>query len=161
MLRAENLRLLAALCGVVLSPRPSPPYTVFAYPTICEDGMLIDSNTGVVLRTHLEIDKNHNGHFCPIYFYNRSWRFSALFSQYKIPRADQHRALQCFEALEKVWEQTKAKYKRTYFLSQRLILQQITTRLDIPSAQPSKRPIADLRRFNAQMLIFNELWQNL
>ena len=153
------MELLAALCASSVVGNLAPP--PLQRRTICVDGMVIDPATGVVIRPYLEIDQNHNGHFSPIYVYNRSWRFAGLFSQYKIPRADQHRTLACFEALEKVWERTKEKYERTYFLSQRLILQQITNRLGVASTQPPKRPIADLRRFNAQMVIFEELWQNL
>ena len=69
--------------------------------------------------------------------------------------------MQCFEALEKVWEDTKEKYIRVYFLTQKLLLQEITIRLGIPSTQSSSRPISDLKRYKAQISIFDDLWKIL
>jgi hypothetical protein len=33
--------------------------------------------------------------------------------------------------------------------------------LEIPSTQPVKRPISDIRRYRAQMKIFEELWNGV
>ena len=66
---------------------------------------------------------------------------------------------QCFEAIERVWEQEKSKYTRVYFLTQKLLLQEICPRLRIPSTQPTKRPISDIRRYRAQIRIFEDLWK--
>ena len=153
--------LLADLCGRSDSVVEYLRRVRYAGPVTVEDGLLIDTSTGIVLGTYLELDRNHNGYFSPIYCYNRSWRFSALFSLYDIDICDQNRCLCCFEALESVWEKVKKDYSRTYFLSQKLILQQICSRLTINSTQPPRRPIADLRRYNAQMVIFNDLWKKL
>ena len=122
------------------------------------DGFYIERDTGILKGRHLELD-NNTGNYCPIYYYNRSWRFIGLFSLYAISLYDQTTALQYFERLERAWEETKSKYKRVYFLTQKLILQEITKRLSISSSQPRKRPISDIRRYNAQLAIFNDLWK--
>ena len=122
------------------------------------DGFYIEPNTGILMGRHLELD-NNTGSYSPIYYYNRSWRFIGLFSMYAISLFDQTTTLRYFELLEKVWEDTKSKYKRVYFLTQKLILQEITKRLSIYSTQPAKRPISDIRRYKAQLSIFNDLWK--
>ena len=127
---------------------------------VIEDGFYVDPETGIVLGRYLELD-SHSGNSAPLYYYNRSWRFTALFSAYSIPLEHQYQTLRYFELLEEVWEREKSKYKRVYFLSQRLLLQEITKRLDIPSTQPAKRPISDIRRYRAQMKIFEELWNGV
>ena len=121
------------------------------------EGYYVDQTTGVVCGRHLDLDAN-NGSAAPIYYYNRSWRFIGLFNSYDIALPDQTVALNYFEALEKVWEKEKEKYTRVYFLTQKVILQEICRRLCIPSSQPPKRPISDIRRYNAQIKIFNALW---
>ena len=126
---------------------------------LVEDGFYIDPDTGVVQGRHLDLDQNTMGHYSPLYYYNRSWRFIGLFSIYSIHITDQGTALEYFERLEKAWEDTKSKYTRVYFLTQKLLLQQICTRLGIASMQPAKRPISDLKRYRAQIDIFNDLWK--
>ena len=125
---------------------------------ILEGGMYVHPETGILLGRHLELDMN-KGPYAPLYHYNRSWRFIGLFNIFNIHVTRQGECLRCFEALEKVWEDTKKKYTRVYFLTQKLCLQEITTRLSIPSTQPSKRPISDLRRYRAQLEIFEDLWK--
>ena len=125
---------------------------------VVEDGLYVDPETGLVKGRHLELDRNVNGHYSPIYYYNRSWRFIGLFNLFDIDFRDQVTVLRCFEALEKAWEEVKQNYTRVYFLSQKLLLQEICNRLDIASTQPAKRPISDLRRYKAQIAIFNDLW---
>ena len=125
---------------------------------VVEDGMYVDPETGVVMGRYLELDRNINGQYSPIYYYNRSWRFIGLFNLYEIDFRDQTVTLRCFEELEKAWEKVKEKYTRVYFLTQKLLLQEICTRLNIKSTQPAKRPISDLRRYKAQIKIFNDLW---
>ena len=121
------------------------------------EGFYVDTSTGVVYGRHLELDTN-NGSAAPIYYYNRSWRFIGLFNNYDLALSDQTIALRYFEALEKVWEKQKENYVRVYFLTQKVILQEICKRLCIPSSQPAKRPISDLRRYKAQIKIFDALW---
>ena len=128
--------------------------------TVIEDGFYVDPLTGIVRGRYLELD-SHSGSNSPLYYYNRSWRFTALFSTYSIPLQHQCITLGYFEKLEKVWERVKSKYKRVYFLSQRLLLQEITQRLGITSTQPQKRPISDIRRYRKQMKIFEELWRGV
>ena len=82
----------------------------------------------------------------------------ASFNNYDIALPDQTIALNYFEALEKVWEKQKENYVRVYFLTQKVILQEICKRLCIASSQPAKRPISDLRRYKAQIKIFDALW---
>ena len=125
-----------------------------------EDGFYVDRETGIVLGRYLELD-SHSSSNAPLYYYNRSWRFTALFSAYSIPLQHQHQTLRYFELLEKVWERMKSNYHRVYFLSQRLLLQEITKRLGIPSTQPTKRPISDLRRYRTQIAIFEDLWKGV
>ena len=124
------------------------------------DGFYVDTSTGLVCGRFLDLDAN-NGSAAPIYYYNRSWRFVGLFNNYNISLPDQTVALNYFEALEKVWEKEKKNYTRVYFLTQKVILQEICKRLSIPSTQPPKRPISDVRRYNAQIKIFNALWNIL
>ena len=126
------------------------------YCTVVE-GFYVDTNTGIVCGRHLDLDTN-TGSAAPIFYYNRSWRFIGLFNNYDIALPDQTIALNYFEALEKVWEAQKANYVRVYFLTQKVILQEICKRLCIPSSQPARRPISDLRRYKAQIKIFNALW---
>ena len=129
---------------------------------IIEDGMYIDRETGRLCGRHLDLDSN-SGQYNPIYFYNRSWRFIGLFNKNGIHVRDQGKVLSTFEALERVWEKRKEKYERTYFLTQTLILQEIVRRLEIAAADGfvEHRPISDLRRYKAQIKIFNELWQEI
>ena len=102
------------------------------------DGFYVDTETGIVCGQYLDLDAN-NGSAAPIYYYNRSWRFVALFNNYNISLPNQTVALDYFEALEKVWEKEKKNYTRVYFLTQKVILQEICKRLSIPSSQPAKR----------------------
>ena len=139
-----------------------PPVAVPAkrqWHTIAE-GFYLDE-CGVVLGRCIDLDINVRGYYSPLYYYNRSWRFIGLLNVFQVPIRCQGRVLQCFEALEKVWEDTKEKYTRVYFLTQKLLLQEITTRLAIPSPQPSSRPISDLKRYKAQISIFDDLWKIL
>jgi hypothetical protein len=123
-----------------------------------QDGFYLDKD-GVVIGRCIDLDINAHGHYSPIYYYNRSWRFIGLFNVYQIPIQHQGTVLRWFEDLEAAWENTKEKYDRVYFLTQKLILLQITTRLGIPSTQPTRRPISDLKRYKAQIAIFNDLWK--
>ena len=109
---------------------------------VIADGFYVNKHTGLVFGRHLELD-SHNGCSAPLYCYNRSWRFTALFNTYSIALEDQYETLQIFEALENIWEREKKKYNRVYFLSQRLLLQEITNRLGIMSTQPPKVPPFD------------------
>ena len=62
-----------------------------------DDGFFVDPSTGIVLGRCIELSQNENNHFLPIYYYNRSWRFVSLFTQYNIRLIDQGITLQMFE----------------------------------------------------------------
>ena len=125
-----------------------------------EEGFYLDED-GVVIGRCIDLDINVSGPYCPLYYYNRSWRFIGLFNVYQIPIRSQSVVLRWFESLESAWEDTKEQYGRVYFLTQKLILQEITRRLEIPSAQPDRRPISDMKRYKAQIDIFNALWKKV
>ena len=148
------LQMLKRLAGLV-----SPPRGKFEWHIIAE-GFYLDEN-GVLLGRAIDLDINRNGPYSPLYYYNRSWRFIGLFNVFNIPMRSQGIVLQWFEALEAVWEDTKEKYTRVYFLTQKLLLQEITRRLAIPSTQSPKRPISDRKRYRAQMVILNDLWKKV
>lgn len=126
---------------------------------IVVEGFYVDPNTGEIRGRHLDLDDNVRGHFCPLYYYNRSWRFIGLFNMFELTFPAQNIVLRYFENIEEAWEKTKDKYTRVYFLTQKLILQEICKRLSIASTQNPKRPISDLRRYKAQIAIFNDLWK--
>ena len=151
---------VSELYDLYLSQRRGPPAVKRKLHHYCvvEDGYYVDPTTGIVEGRVLELDRNINGQYSPLYYYNRSWRFIGLFNMYEIGFRDQNATLKCFEELEKAWEKVKGNYTRVYFLTQKLLLQEICTRLNIKSTQPPKRPISDLRRYKAQIAIFNDLW---
>ena len=138
---------------------PVPPKAKLHKTCIVIDGFYVDPDTGVVKGRHLDLDENVRGHFCPLYYYNRSWRFIGLFNLYNISFLEQGTVLKHFEAVERAWEHEKEKYDRVYFLTQKLLLQEICSRLDVKTTQDPKRPISDLKRYNAQIAIFEELWK--
>ena len=148
------LAQLERLAGV--GPGPLPPRFTWH---VIEDNFYIDKD-GVLLGSCYDLDSN-TGAYNPIYYYNRSWRFIGLFNVYQIPLQCQGIVLQRFEALESVWEDTKDQYSRVYFLTQKLLLQEITRRLGIPSTQSPDRPISDRKRYLAQMAIFDDLWNKV
>lgn len=152
----EGLYALARKAGLLTSRCIPEPFD--RRRCILEGGYYVHPDTGVLLGRHLELDMN-KGPYAPIYHYNRSCRFISLFFQFHIDIRQQGECLKTFETIEKVWEETKSKYTRVYFLTQKLVLQEITTRLHIPSTQPKTRPISDLRRYKAQLEIFEELWK--
>ena len=47
---------------------------------LVEDGFYVDPKSGVLMGRHLDLDLNTMGHYSPLYYYNRSWRFIGLFS---------------------------------------------------------------------------------
>ena len=152
----EGLYALARKAGLLTVPPHPEPFD--RRRCILEGGYYIHPDTGMLLGRHLELDMN-KGPYAPIYHYNRSCRFIGLFFMFHINIRQQGECLRMFEAIEKVWESEKAKYTRVYFLTQKLVLQEITTRLCIPSTQPATRPISDIRRYRAQLKIFNALWK--
>ena len=138
---------------------PDPPKRIVYPSNVCiDDGYYIDPDNGKILGHCVELDNNNNNHFLPLYTYNRSWRFTSLFTEFQIALCDQHRLLRMFEKLEKRWEAVKSSYDRVYFLTQKLLLQSLCQRLDIKSTQPATRPISDPRRYRRQMKIFDDLW---
>lgn len=152
----EGLYALARAAGLLSGPTVEPQFD--RRYAILEHGLYLHPETGVLLGRHLELDMN-KGPYAPIYHYNRSCRFIGLFFLYHIHITRHSECLRQFEAIEQVWEDTKSKYTRVYFLTQKLCLQEICSRLSIPSSQPSGRPISDLRRYRAQIEIFEDLWK--
>ena len=152
---ATALQMLERLAGVgrVFEEKKIEWYVIV-------DGFYLDEN-GVLLGPALDLDINRKGPYSPLYYYNRSWRFIGLFNVFNIPLRQQGTVLNYFEALERQWEDTKQFFTRVYFLTQKLLLQEITRRLGIPSTQPPGRPISDRKRYNAQMKIFNHLWKKV
>lgn len=80
---------------------------------VVEEGYYVDPTTGVIEGRALELDKNVNGQYSPLYYYNRSWRFIGLFNLYEIGFRDQNTTLKCFEELEKAWGKGKL-HSRTH-----------------------------------------------
>ena len=127
--------------------------------TIVEDGLILDANTGRVLRSDLSLDAGPYGFCAPIYSYDRTNRFSCLLTPAGVPIGKRHLVIRVFEQLEQLWESTKENYKRKYFLSQKLVLREICLRLGIPCSLPIA--IRDTKRRRNQMRIFDKMWRFL
>ena len=65
------------------------PVVPLRHTCLVVDGFYVDPETGIVKGRHLDLDDNVRGHFCPLYYYNRSWRFIGLFNMYDISFRDQ------------------------------------------------------------------------
>ena len=126
---------------------------------ITEDGLVVDSSTGFVIRRHLVLDEGPYGYCAPLYTYDRTNRFSCLLSPCGIPLEKRSLVIRVFEQLEQQWESTKEKYTRKYFLSQKLVLREVCSRLGINCNLPIS--IRDRHRRKKQLRIFDDMWQIL
>ncbi len=126
---------------------------------IVEDGLRIDAMTGCVIGRDLSLDAGTYGFCAPIYSYDRTNRFSCLLTPSGVPMHKRHLVIRVFEQLEKRWEDTKEKYSRKYFLSQKLVLREICSRLGVSCNLPVA--IRDTKRRRKQMSIFESMWRFL
>ena len=119
-----------------------------------EEGFIV-SDTGVVIRRHLEPD-TYNRDSAPLYVYNRSVRFRELCVKH-VDYESIGEIMKIFVAMEDLWAKDIKRYSATrkYFLSQKLLLKQIA--LYIGCKCSIKRPIHDKKRLNTQMEIFQLL----
>ena len=120
-----------------------------------EEGFIV-SETGLVLRRHLEPD-TYNRDSAPLYVYNRSVRFRELCNKHIDDYESIRKIMKMFASMEDLWQRDREKYSKTrkYFLSQKLLLKQIS--LYIGCKCTIKRPIHDKKRYANQMVIFELL----
>lgn len=127
---------------------------------IVEDGMRIDSATGVLLGPNLEPDV-YSASACPLYIYNRSIRFYSLCRRYMVgPNEQVEAVVSKFCELEECWNTNKEKYlPRKYFLSQKLLCLELCKLLgfqcDIVKA------ISDKSRLHVQLTIYKDLFDTI
>ena len=126
---------------------------------IIEDGVILDANTGFLVRRQLVLDEGPYGYCAPLYTNDRTNRFSCLLSPSGVPLDKRNLVIRVFEQLEQQWETTKDKYARKYFLSQKLVLREVCHRLGIPCNLPVS--IRDRNRRRKQLSIFDDMWQIL
>ena len=126
---------------------------------VCVEGVLLNPQTGVVLRCDLSLDAGPYGYCAPIYTYDRTNRFSCLLTPSGVPVSSRHLVIRVFEQLEKLWEDTKTEYDRKYFLSQKLVLREVCRRLGVACNLPVA--IRDSKRRRNQMRIFESMWRIL
>ena len=122
---------------------------------IVADGFVVDPSTGVVLGPYICIqDQDYTKQ--PIFIYNRSVRFEDLVWRSKVPGHCIKDVLTLFSALEEVWEAHKSSFDRKYFLTQRLLCQQLCFIVGCECSIKG-RPIRDKRRYKKQIVIFEQL----
>ena len=144
----NNLAQLLVLAGQGPKPRPIPTGTII-------DGFVVDVTTGVVHGQYLAID-DQDYTKQPLFIYNRSVRFEDLVWRNRVPGPHIKDVLTLFTSLETVWEAHKSSFNRKYFLTQRLLLQEIC-RIVGCTCDIKGRPIRDKRRYKKQIVIFHEL----
>ena len=147
---------LDKLLSLVRPPMKTPPQVISR--PIKEAGFLWGQD-GTLIGPDLELDNYQHGGCHPLWVYNRSQRFQFLLSPSGIDRKDHEAILRTFESLETAWKSTKRDYlPRKYFLSQRVCLDLICSKLRIRKPARSKPPIRDKKRLHQQLIIFNKLW---
>jgi len=127
---------------------------------IIEDGMRVDTETGVVLGPFLEPDV-FSANSAPLYIYNRSIRFYSLCRRYMSGSCEQvNRVVGAFVKLEEVWNRDKDKYTpRKYFLSQKLLCQQLCAEFEF--ACSIRKAIHDKKRLGVQLDIYKDLFLSI
>ena len=127
---------------------------------IVEDGMRIDTFTGIVLGPNLEPD-TYNVDSAPLYIYNRSVRFYALCRRSMPgPVSQVNRVVDLFTRLEESWGDRKEKYKpRKYFLSQKLLCKELCQHCGFECL--IEKAIHDKARLAAQMVIYKDLFDTI
>ena len=118
---------------------------------IVVDGFRVDPATGLVAGQYLCIEE-HDYLKQPLFIYNRSVRFEDLVWRCEVPAASRARVLEFFCLLEQIWEAHKDEFPRKYFLTQRLLLQEIC-KICGCTCSLKGRPIRDKRRYKKQMII--------
>ena len=118
---------------------------------IVVDGFRVDPGTGEVICQYLCIEQPDYLKQ-PLFIYNRSVRFEDLVWRCEVPPASRARVLEFFSLLEQIWESNKDKFPRKYFLTQRLLLQEIC-KICGCTCSVKGRPIRDKRRYKKQMVI--------
>ena len=118
---------------------------------IVVDGFRVDPETGLVAGQYLCIEE-HDYLKQPLFIYNRSVRFEDLVWRCEVPPAHRARVLEFFCLLEQIWEAHKDEFPRKYFLTQRLLLQEIC-KICGCTCSVTGRPIRDKRRYKKQMII--------
>jgi hypothetical protein len=121
------------------------------YVGIVVDGFHVDPVTGEVAGPYLCIEQNDYLKQ-PLFIYNRSVRFEDLVWRCRVPPAHRARVLELFGLLEQIWEAHKDEFPRKYFLTQRLLLQEIC-KICGCTCSVKGRPIRDKRRYKKQMII--------
>ena len=127
---------------------------------IVEDGMRIDTVTGILLGPNLVPD-TYNVDSAPLYIYNRSIRFYALCRRSMPgPVSQVNRVIHLFTRLEDSWADRKEKYKpRKYFLSQKLLCKELCRHCDFECT--IEKAIHDKARLRAQMVIYDDLFDTI
>ena len=138
---------LEGLLRLISNVPDTPPIGDF----IVIDGFRVDPNTGVVAGPYLHIE-THDYLKQPLFIYNRRVRFEDLVWRWEVPPPNRGRVLELFALLEQVWEAHKDKFPRKYFLTQRLLLQEIC-KICGCTCSVTGRPIRDKRRYKKQMKI--------
>ena len=127
---------------------------------IIEDGMRIDTETGIVLGPFLEPDA-FAVNSAPLYIYNRSIRFYTLCRRF-MPGPCEHinTVVAAFVQLEESWNVDKEKYlPRKYFLSQKLLCKQLCSEYGFPCS--IQKAIHDKKRREVQLKIYRDLFLSI
>lgn len=123
---------------------------------IVEEGMRIDTTTGVVLGRHLEPD-SYSVDASPLFIYNRSVRFGILCTKLMYNYDEVAAVMAMFTKLEELWNDTKQRYlPRKYFLSQKLVCLELCRHYSFKCS--INTAIHDKKRERAQLMIFNDLF---
>ena len=126
---------------------------------VVEEGMRIETNTGIVLGPHLEPD-TYSPDCAPLYIYNRSLRFWQLCRKHMPKSSDIPIVVSKFSELEERWDMCKEKYKpRKYFLSQKLLCKQLCNFYKFECT--ILVAIHDSRRRAAQLKIYTDLFDSI
>ena len=150
---------LEKLLEIACPPTQLPVLEQYLAPCCTVEGGFIWNSKGEMIGSHLQLDNFQEGGCHPLWVYNRTQRFQYLLTPAGISRADHETVLRTFESLESAWKATKPDYApRKYFLSQRVCLQLICSKLNIKKKVTSKPPIRDKKRLRDQTVIFNTLW---
>ena len=121
---------------------------------IVEEGMRIDTATGVVLGRHLEPDC-YSVDASPLFIYNRSVRFGALCAKLMYNYDEVSVVMHMFTKLEELWNDQRY-LPRKYFLSQKLVCLELCRHYSFKCSITTA--IHDKKRERAQLMIFNDLF---
>ena len=126
---------------------------------VVEEGMRIDTDTGLVLGRNLEPD-TYSPDCSPLYIYNRSLRFWQLCRKHMPKPSEIPIVVSKFSELEERWDMSKEKYKpRKYFLSQKLLCKQLCIFFKFQCTIVCA--IHDARRREVQLKIYKDLFDSI